>query len=253
MCGVRLSSDYSEIKIRLKFAPDSVAPNFESDWNKPPTAPSVIASSMAGRRIIRPANLVFIGTTSLYGVRPNQYDRITIPGDIFNRPGTSVTYKPLGERTEGIGTFQFSKRTRESLDRFFMCKNEGRRVNNVFGEGANPKLRAIRDGLAKLGLDSEALLTHGIRKTIYGVNLVTNLRDYLLGLASKPHYRLPLDCTDSQRKISEYWLARWVEPRLQRLDLNTRLCAHTLVHPVKHGARVALPDVDPEQLSFYIG
>jgi hypothetical protein len=38
MCGrVRLSSDYSEIKIRLKFAPNSVAPNFEPDWNKPPT------------------------------------------------------------------------------------------------------------------------------------------------------------------------------------------------------------------------
>ena len=40
MCGrVRLSSDYSEIKIRLKFAPNLVAPNFEPDWNKPPTAP----------------------------------------------------------------------------------------------------------------------------------------------------------------------------------------------------------------------
>jgi putative SOS response-associated peptidase YedK len=44
MCGrVRLSSDYSEIKIRLKFAPNSVAPNFEPDWNKPPTAPMIVA------------------------------------------------------------------------------------------------------------------------------------------------------------------------------------------------------------------
>src|SRR5215469_16872187 len=44
MCGrVRLSSDYSEIKIRLKFAPNSVAPNFEPDWNKPPTAPMLVA------------------------------------------------------------------------------------------------------------------------------------------------------------------------------------------------------------------
>jgi hypothetical protein len=43
MCGrVRLSSDYSEIKIRLKFAPNSVAPNFEPDWNKPPTAPILL-------------------------------------------------------------------------------------------------------------------------------------------------------------------------------------------------------------------
>jgi hypothetical protein len=45
MCGrVRLSSDYSETKIRLWFAPDSVVPNFEADWNKPPTEPMLVAN-----------------------------------------------------------------------------------------------------------------------------------------------------------------------------------------------------------------
>jgi putative SOS response-associated peptidase YedK len=53
MCGrVRLSSDYSEIKIKLKFAPDSVAPNFEADWNKPPMTPMLVAiRSEDGKRI----------------------------------------------------------------------------------------------------------------------------------------------------------------------------------------------------------
>jgi hypothetical protein len=53
MCGrVRLSSDYSEIKIRLKFAPNSVAPNFTPDWNKPPTAPMLVAiRSVHGERV----------------------------------------------------------------------------------------------------------------------------------------------------------------------------------------------------------
>jgi putative SOS response-associated peptidase YedK len=53
MCGrVRLSSDYSEIKIRLKFAPNSVAPNFEPDWNKSPTAPMLVAiRSVNGERV----------------------------------------------------------------------------------------------------------------------------------------------------------------------------------------------------------
>src|SRR4029077_15300793 len=53
MCGrVRLSSDYSEIKIRLKFAPNSVAPNFEADWNKPPTEPMLVAiRSVDGERV----------------------------------------------------------------------------------------------------------------------------------------------------------------------------------------------------------
>jgi hypothetical protein len=49
---VRLFSDYSEIKIRSKFAPNSVAPNFEPDWNKPPTAPMLVAiRSVNGERV----------------------------------------------------------------------------------------------------------------------------------------------------------------------------------------------------------
>jgi putative SOS response-associated peptidase YedK len=53
MCGrVRLASDYSEIKIRLKFAPDTSAPNFEADWNKPPTEPMLVAiRSEDGKRV----------------------------------------------------------------------------------------------------------------------------------------------------------------------------------------------------------
>jgi putative SOS response-associated peptidase YedK len=44
MCGrVRLSSDYSEIKIRLKFDANAPAPNFEADWNLPPTRPMLVA------------------------------------------------------------------------------------------------------------------------------------------------------------------------------------------------------------------
>jgi hypothetical protein len=55
MCGrVRLSSDYSEIKNRLKFAPDSPAPNYEPDWNKPPTADMLVAiRSIDGKRVAK--------------------------------------------------------------------------------------------------------------------------------------------------------------------------------------------------------
>jgi putative SOS response-associated peptidase YedK len=53
MCGrVWLSSDYSEIKIRLMFDPAAPAPNYERDWNKPPTAPMLVAiRSEEGKRI----------------------------------------------------------------------------------------------------------------------------------------------------------------------------------------------------------
>jgi|SRR5271154_5669021 len=51
MCGrVRLSSDYSEIKIKLNFDLDAPAPNFEADW--PPTAPMLVAiRSIDGKRV----------------------------------------------------------------------------------------------------------------------------------------------------------------------------------------------------------
>ena len=53
MCGrVRLSSDYSEIKIALKFDLEAPAPNFKPDWNKPPTEPMLVAiRSVDGKRI----------------------------------------------------------------------------------------------------------------------------------------------------------------------------------------------------------
>jgi putative SOS response-associated peptidase YedK len=52
MCGrVRLSSDYSEIKIRLKFDRDTPTPNFEREWNLPPTRPMLVAiRSVDGKR-----------------------------------------------------------------------------------------------------------------------------------------------------------------------------------------------------------
>ncbi len=52
MCGrVRLSSDYSEIKIKLKFDPDCPAPNFEREWNLPPTERVLVAiRSVNGKR-----------------------------------------------------------------------------------------------------------------------------------------------------------------------------------------------------------
>src|SRR5439155_1226223 len=73
---------------------------------------SVIASSMAGREIVRPANLVYVGTTSLYGTRPSQYDRIAIPAErLGGKLGEFLRYKYLGD-TSGLGTTQFGYATK---------------------------------------------------------------------------------------------------------------------------------------------
>ena len=207
--------------------------------------PSVIASSMAGRSIRRPADLVFIGTTSLYGQRPSQYDRISIPRDPESpdqRPG--LRYEYLG-RTRGIGTFQFNDRTVAELAVLLAQSKRGQQVNSVFGEGVNPRLRKIRDGLDALGLSSDDLLNHGGPRLVYGVELTENTRAYLLGMDKHPRYILG-QRSPKQRthEIARWWLRRWLLPRIDREDILARAAGHNFVQPVRHGARVQLPKED---------
>jgi hypothetical protein len=55
MCGrVRLITEFSEIRIRLKFDPLSPAPNYPPDWNIPPTGRMLLAvRSIDGKRIAK--------------------------------------------------------------------------------------------------------------------------------------------------------------------------------------------------------
>jgi hypothetical protein len=202
-------------------------------------AESVIASSMAGRPVVRPPTLVMLGTTSLYGSEPTQYTRVHIPCDeVGGKPGESVRYELLG-RTEGYGTSQFSAQTVEALTVFLCQKLGGRRVHNIFGEGVNPKLRNIRDGLNVLGLNSDYLLEHGSPRLVYGVALARNFRRYLMGTDTKPRYYFPLNNPkETSEKIAGWWAKRWLINRLKRDDVLTQLETHCMTHPIKHGARV---------------
>jgi hypothetical protein len=204
--------------------------------------PSVIASSMAGRPVRRPADLAFVGTTSLYGQRPSQYDRIAIPADPDDpAAGPGLRYEYLG-RTRGIGTFHFNPKTVAELDLLLAQSQFGQRVNSVFGEGVNPRLRKIRDGLNLLGLPTDELLQHGGPRLVYGVTLVRNARDYLLGRDRKPDYILSgTDARATTDRIAGWWARRWLVPRIEREDVLARVSEHTLVHPIRHGARVPLP------------
>jgi hypothetical protein len=204
--------------------------------------PSIIASSIAGRAITRPAYLVLIGTTSLYGQRPCQYDRIRFPHDT-----DCIRYQFLG-RTVGLGTSQFSKKTVEALTTLLQHSARGQQVNSVFGEGVNPRLRKLRDGLAELGLDADELLHHGRPRLVYGAALSHNMRAYLVGRQTRPHYIVAeKDANAVTESICRWWAERWVVGRLKRDDVFQRMAQHTLVHPIRHGARVVLPRVDPDK------
>jgi hypothetical protein len=215
---------------------------------------SEIASSMAGRPIKRRSNLVFIGTTSLYGSGASQYNRIRIPSDVLGG-SAPIEYRQLG-RSKSFGTSHLSSATVRSLVRLAEQSATGARVNSIFGEGVNPKLRKIRHGFDLLNWPSDILLQHGRQRIIYGISLIENLLPYLLGVEQRPDYRFRRSAMNDVSSVTIWWMKRWLTPRIQSAEILAAVSAHTLIRPVRHGARVVLPPTtstpqEHEQLELY--
>ena len=203
---------------------------------------SEIASAMAGRAIQRRANLVFIGTTSLYGSGSSQYNRIRVPADVLG--GTDdIRFRELG-RSKSYGTSHLSAESVTALVRLAEQSQTGVRVNSIFGEGVNPKLRKVRYGLDLLGWPAGELLRHGRQRIVYGISLAGNLLPYLIGAEDKPRYIFPARSGDDVAKISEWWMQRWLARRIQSADVLAEVARHHADRPVNHGARVPLPPPD---------
>lgn len=208
---------------------------------------SVIASSMAGRPVRRRPRLVLLGTTSLYGVGSSQYNRIRMPAEeAGGAVGEEVRYHELGQ-TLGFGTFHFSNETVAEFEVLWAKTHDARVVNSIFGEGVNPRLRKIRDGLDMAGLSSEYILKHGNRRIVYGVPLARNFRAVLQGRDDEPEMILPTSAPkDVTQQMAGFWIRRWLAPRIENTAVIEKVAKHTLIYPVTHGARVQLPDVEPD-------
>jgi len=212
------------------------------------SARSIIASSMAGRGLVKAPELVLLGTTSLYGTGSSQYNRLRLPAVGSDRG--SIEYLELGV-TEGFGTLQFSAPTLDAIAALVAQREDGQRVNSIFGEGVNPRFRKVRDGLDYLGLPSDILLRHGAPRVVYGIPLARNFREFLFGLTETPDYLLPQ--TEPRRgteMIIDWWRARWLARRVMRDDVRSRVAGHRLSLPVRHGARVPLPPLSPDNDEF---
>ena len=198
---------------------------------------SVIASSMAGRPVHRRNNLVFVGTTSLYGSGSSQYNRLHFPAEMIGGHGR-IEFRELGH-SRSFGTSHLSSESVAALVRLSEQSRTGVRVNSIFGEGVNPKLRKVRDGLDLLGWPSEALLQHARQRIVYGVSLVSNLLPYLLGVETEPSYLLRRNVKDDVAKITDWWLQRWLSPRVRSAEVLDAVALHRSGRPSRHGARVA--------------
>ena len=177
---------------------------------------SMIASRLKGEDVIRPADLVYIGTTSLYYVGSSQYNRLKIPGSLFNSD-FDVVWKQLG-RTIGFGTLHISKATTLSLTE---ATSDGfSRINHVFGEGASPKMRLLTMSIRKLlestNEDYRDFAMHAMSRIVYGACLAKNTIDYLMGKDKKPEYYTdPSDYEEGTKRIIGYWTSRWLKKRLE--------------------------------------
>lgn len=206
-------------------------------------ATSVIASGMAARPVTRSANLVLLGTTSLYATSASQYNRLRVPADVIGgQSGVELRYEPLG-RTSGYGSYHFSEETNELMEIFLARQQRGREVNSIFGEGVNPKLRKVRTALEAVGLPAELLLRHGQSRLVYGIPLATNFREVLLGVDRVPRSILPQRRATS-RAIARFWIRRWLTQRIDRDGILDSVASHSPVYPVAHGARVSLPPTE---------
>lgn len=201
-------------------------------------AQSEIASSVAGRSIVRSSKLVLLGTTSLYGVGSSQYNRIKIPaGPLGGADKDAIRYDELG-RSEAFGTSQYSEETVDALVDLVQ-QSDAQRVNSIFGEGVSPKLRKVRQALDLLNLPSGMLLRHHRPRVIYAVSLIRNLADYLIGLARQPDYIIPAgEGPAATAAIGAWWRERWLRHRIMSDEVLEEVARHTRVHPVTHGARV---------------
>ena len=213
---------------------------------------SEIASSMAGCPIVRRSELAFLGTTSLYGVGSSQYNRLRMLAErIGGKKGEQLAFLELG-KSEAYGTSHFSSDTVRALVSLVQQSSNGQRVNSIFGEGVSPKLRKIRDGLDALKLPADVLLQHGRQRIVYGVPVVRNLREFLLGMDDEPEYFFDMEEPErSTEEIGRWWTERWLRKRIESDDVLARVEQHTLVRPIRHGARVVLPRIDDGRATLF--
>ncbi|PKB14302.1 uncharacterized protein DUF4338 [Novosphingobium kunmingense] len=172
---------------------------------------SVIASQMAGRPIVKSANLRIVTTTSLYGVGSSQYNRLTLRAK--EHPGLPFDLKwgTIGKSlTGGFGTLHLGAETAHALRSMAFARHDARRVNNRFGEGTSPRLRQIREGLDALGLKSDTILHHATPRIFYGCELSPGSRTALLGLGGGGHFAA------SSVDIAAAWRRRWLSKRIAR-------------------------------------
>jgi len=146
-------------------------------------------------------HLAMITTSSSLG-RSSVYNRLKLEGEIF--------LCALG-MTRGYGHFHVPHRLFNQMRAYLISLGHDYANGHRYGEGANWRMRVIREALTSLGL-SPRLLRHGIGREVFACELAPNAGAYLRGEVKHLRRR----ALQSVGTISERALRRWVIPRSER-------------------------------------
>lgn len=147
-------------------------------------------------------SIVGIFTTSLYG-KSSQYNRLKYQDNLL--------YNHIGH-TKGYGTLHLSKETIQEMVKFLKSKNID--VNHRFGDGPSWVMRVISTAGELVGFDSDFLLKHSFKRSIYFVPLAKNFREVLNDEAKRPKYY-----NYTKKELVNYWKERWFENRKKNPDV----------------------------------
>ncbi len=151
-----------------------LSPQLGADYQRSYAAPSIISSQMRNMPVTRDNALVYLGTTSLYVHGSSQYNRLALPAGTIAPDQPTIRFEPIGQ-TSGFGTVQFSLKTSKAIDAFLSAENDFKDVNSVFGEGTSPKLRKLKMGLRRLGLEPDKIIQHRQHRLIYAIPLFVSV------------------------------------------------------------------------------
>jgi len=155
----------------------------------------------------RKANdLAGLFTTSLYG-RSSQYNRIKYDNELL--------YQPIGE-TKGYGTLLLTEATIELMRKLLAEKEID--IGYKFGDGPSWRMRIIRAVGDLLDFNSDFLLKHSFRRTIYYIPLAKNSIEFLQGTDRRLQYH-----NWSKKKLVDHWKERWLANRKKNLSIVNRV------------------------------
>jgi hypothetical protein len=189
---------------------------------------SEIATKLKGEPVIRPTNLVFIGTTSLYHIGASQYNRLRIPHGVLGESSPEVKWRYLGQTT-GYGTMHISKQTLKSMEEAIFTEGY-KDMNNFFAECHSSKLRLINRAVRELlehtqYRSSQEFSKHSMSRLVYGAWIAVDGQAYLCGNTDKPTYIFNINepVEEISQRIINYWMERWLLNRINYKEAIDRI------------------------------